>query len=151
MTGRLPVFDAVEHAAFAAARECATVEEHVADVLHHRKTPATPPVNLAAATAAAPQQEDTMSLLTEVEDGWNAVDAEYVKLKAALPGALAKAKQFEGSAFAQIAEKAAASVLPSEAVTIAVNAADKVLDDLIALYGTPATASAQQAADAPAQ
>jgi hypothetical protein len=118
---------------------------------HHHETPATQPVNLAAATAAAPQQEDTMSLLTEVEDGWNAVDAEYVKLKAALPGALAKAKQFEGSAFAQLAEKAAGSVLPPEAVTIAVNAAEKVLDDLIGLYGTPAPVDPQQPAGVPTQ
>jgi hypothetical protein len=92
-----------------------------------------------------------MSLLTEVEDGWNAVDAEYVKLKAALPGALAKAKQFEGSAFAQLAEKVAGSVLPPEAVTIAVNAAEKVLDDLIGLYGTPAPVDPQQPAGVPTQ
>lgn len=122
---------------------------HVEAALAARQTPAPAPATMAAATAAAPQQEEPMSLITAVEDGWNAVDAEYVKLKAALPGALAKAKQFEGSAFAQVAEKAAASILPPEAVAIAVNGADKVLDDLIALYG-PAQAQ-QPPVAAPAQ
>lgn len=123
------------------------------------QTPAAQPVNLApAAAGAATPQEDTMSLITDIEDGWNAAKTELGKFEQALPGALAKAKQFEASPFAQLAEKAAGTVLPPEAVTIAVNAADKVLDDLIGLYGPqagdPATDSApagQQPAAAPAQ
>lgn len=105
------------------------------------QAPAQQPVNLATATAAAPQQEDTMSLITDAEDGFRAVENEYGKFRQALPGALAKAKAFEASPFAAIAEKAAASVLPPEAVAIAVNGAEKVLDDLISLYGPPQNAT----------
>lgn len=112
--------------------------EHVAAAYAARQTPATMPATMAPATAAAATpQEDNMSVITDIEDGWTAAKAELAKFEQGLPGALAKAKQFEASPFAQIAEKAAASVLPPEAVAIAVNAADKVIDDLSALYGPP--------------
>ena len=145
MTDRLPVFDDTEHRWLkAAAREWNTVEEHVADVLHrHHQTPAQQPVNLAPERAAT--QGDTMSLITDVEDGYAAVKNELAKFEQALPGALAKAKQFEGSPFAVLAEKVASGILPPEAVSIAVGAADKVLDDLIGLYA-PAQAAQPPAA-----
>lgn len=107
-------------------------------VTHHQTAAAQ------AAATATPTTEDRMSLLTDVENGWNAAKGELAKFEAALPGALEKAKAFEASPFAQLAEKVAGTVLPPEAVTIAVNAADKVLDDLIALY---APAQAQQPAE----
>jgi len=75
-----------------------------------------------------------MSLITDAEQGYAAVKAELGKFEAALPGALARAKQLEGSPVVALAEKAAASMLPPEAVAIAVKAADTVLNDLIALY-----------------
>lgn len=100
--------------------------------LHHHETTAAP----AAATAT----EEHMSFITDVENGWTTLEAEYGKFKAALPGAIEKAKAFEASPFAALAEKAAGSVLPPEAVAIAVGAAEKVIDDLSALYApqTPA-------------
>lgn len=137
---RMPTYDEIRDDF---ERGIRTAEQHIEHPFRRRsadtapQTPATRPATIAAATAAAPQQEDTMSLITDVEDGYAAVKNELAKLEQALPGALAKAKQFEGSAFAQIAEKAAASILPPEAVAIAVNGADKVLDDLIALYAPP--------------
>lgn len=137
MTGPNPILDGLK-------RDFGWFEDHVP---HHRMAPAT--------AAAAIPQEDNMSVITDVEDGWTAAKAELAKFEQTLPGALAKAKQFEASPFAAIAEKAAASVLPAEAVAIAVNAADKVIDDLSALYGPPQPAdpatAAQQPAAAPAQ
>lgn len=120
------------------------------------QAPAQQPVNVAAAPAAAQsQQEDNMSVLTDIEQGWTAAKGELAKFEQALPGALAKAKQFEASPFAAIAEKAAASVLPPEAVAIAVGAAEKVIDDLAALYSAPQPAdpapTGQQPVQAPAQ
>ena len=113
----------------------------------HAQTPAPGPVTLAAAPA---QEAPRMSLITDAEQGYAAVKAELGKFEAALPGALADAKKFEGSAFAQLAERTAASMLPPEAVAIAVKAADTVLNDLIALYGAPQQA-AQPVQPAPAQ
>lgn len=92
-----------------------------------------------------------MSAITVLEDGWNATETEFNKLKAALPGALAKAKQFEASPFAQLAEKVAGTVLPPEAVAIAVNAADKVIDDLIGLYSPATPIAPAEPVPAPAQ
>lgn len=129
-----------------------SIARHVEAARAAPQTPATAPASLAAAPAAAgTQQEETMSLITDAEAGWNAAEAEIAKLRAALPGALAKAKAFETSPFAQLAEKVAGGVLPPEAVTIAVNAADKVIDDLIGLYSTPAAEQTQQPAGAPQQ
>ena len=104
------------------------------------QAPASQPVNLAADAAAAPPKENPMSLATDVEQGWTAVENETAKFRQALPGLLEKAKAFEQSPFAQLAEKAAGAVLPPEAVAIAVKSADSVIDDLIALYATPAPA-----------
>lgn len=149
---RMPTYDEIRDDFERGVR---TAEQHIEHPFRRHaadaapQTPATAPATMAVATAAAPQQEDTMSLITDAEAGYAAVKNELAKFEQALPGALAKAKQFEGSAFAQVAEKAAASVLPPEAVAIAVNGADKVLDDLIALYG-PAQAQ-QPPVAAPAQ
>jgi hypothetical protein len=94
---------------------------------------------------ATPPKENPMSLTSDVEQGYAAVKSELAKFDTALPGLLNKAKAFEASPFASLAEKAAASILPPEAVAIAVNGADRALDDLIALY-TPAQAATDTAA-----
>lgn len=126
-----------------ADRVGAWIERHMPHHHAQSQTPATQPVNLAASPApAATTEETTMSVLTEFEDGWNTAKAELSKFEQKLPGALQKAKAFEASPFAQIAEKAAGSVLPPEAVAIAVSAADKVIDDLIGLYGDGTTTAA---------
>lgn len=120
-----PIFDSIEHDVMAGA--------HAVRGWFDR-TPETP----AAQAAAAPiPTEDRMSLLTDAEALYAGAKNELAKFEQALPGALEKAKQFEASPFAQLAEKAAGTVLPPEAVAIAVGAAEKVLDDLIGLY-TPA-------------
>lgn len=95
-----------------------------------------------------------MSLVSDVEQGWTATKAEMAKFESNLPGLLARAKSFEASPFAALAEKAAGAVLPPEAVAIAVKSADTVLNDLIALYNPPQPVAADPAAPvapAPAQ
>lgn len=135
MSNQTPIFDEIEHGILSGV--------HRAEGWFDRNPK--PPAQPDAATAApTPAQEDDMSLLTDVEEGWTALEGEVGKFKAALPGALEKAKAFEASPFAQLAEKVAGTVLPPEAVAVAVNAADKVLDDLLALY-TPQTAPATPA------
>lgn len=124
------------------------------DILHPPyQTPASVPVNLQAATAAQPPG-GPMSLASDVEQGWTAVKNETAKFEAGLPAVLEKARKFEASPFAAIAEKAAAAVLPPEGVAVAVKAAESILDDLIALYNPPqpvAAAPDAPAAPAPAQ
>ena len=102
------------------------VEHGIDRITRHQTT--------AAQAAASTTTEDRMSAIAVIEEGWNSVKGEVAKLEQAMPGALEKAKQFEASPFAQLAEKVAGTVLPPEAVAIAVGAAEKVLDDLISLY-----------------
>lgn len=146
MSDHLPVFEKLEHEILHPVQAVRGLfEPHHTATQAATMTPVPQPVNLAA---ALPQpQEETMSVLTELEDGWTAAKGELAKFEQALPGALVKAKAFEASPFALLAEKVASGILPPEAVTIAVNAANKVLDDLIGLY-TPATS--QPPAEAPA-
>ena len=125
---------------------------------HHHAAPQTPapePVNLAAATAAAAtQQEEPMSVITDLEEGYAAAKADLAKVEAALPGALAKARQLEGNPLADLAVKAAESILPPEAVAIINSTASKVFDELMGLYApAQATAPVQQVGQpvAPAQ
>jgi len=121
------------------------------DLLHPRtQAPADRPVNLAAATAAVPREETPMSLTSDVEQGYAAVKAELGKFDTALPGLLARARAFEASPFAAVAEKAASAVLPPEAVAIAVKAAESVLDDMNALYNPPQPVADPAAPVAPA-
>lgn len=143
MTGRLPVFDAVEHAALAAAREWNSVEEHVADVLHHHKTPATTPVNLAPERAAT--QGDTMSLITDVEEGYAAVKNEVAKLEGNLPAALEVAKKLEGNPLVAVAlkaaEHAAAGLIPPEALAYLAGQFGPALEGLLGLYNPQGAAA----------
>ena len=107
------------------------------------------PASTPASLEPQPQKENPMSLVSDVEQGYQAVKNELGRFDQALPGLLERAKAFEASPFAAIAEKAASAVLPPEAVAIAVKAADTVINDLVALYATPA--QAEPAAPAPAQ
>jgi hypothetical protein len=131
----LPVFDEIEHAKLTAARDWHSVEEHIRDVLHHndeprmtphveaalaaREIPASQPVNLAAATAAAPQQEDTMQL-AQLEDDVKAdltQGLDYIldfgqRLKAAAPGIIATSEAVGGQTVGKLIEIAAGKFLP---------------------------------------
>jgi len=149
-----PVFDAVEHAVLTAAREWATVEDHIAATLHH-KTPAQMPATMAAATARP--EENPVSLATlEAELGQRiasaeaAVHAEIGKLVADLPGLTAEAKQFAATPLGQLAVTAAqhvaAGVLPPEALAIVESGAAKLYGDILSLYNPQ---GAQQAPAAP--
>jgi len=114
---------------------------------HHHAAPETPapmPATMAEATAATPQEEP-MSVITDLEEGYAAAKAELAKVEAALPGALAKARQLEGNPLADLAVKAAESILPPEAVAIINSTASKVFDELISLYSVPAAAAADPA------
>ena len=153
MAGRLPVFDAVEHADFAAAREWNTVEEHVADVLHHHKTPAAQPVNLAAATAAARPKENPVSLATLENDllgGYAAVKNEIGKFEQNLPAIVADVRSLAASPLGQLAvtagEHLAAGVLPPEALAIVESGAVDLYNKILGLYNPQ---GAQQAPAAP--
>ena len=83
-------------------------------------SPQTPaqPVNLAPDGAA--NQGERMSLITDVEDGYQAVETEIAKLKQSLPAALGVARQLENNPLVAVALKAAehlaAGVLPPEAL-----------------------------------
>lgn len=144
---KMPTFDEIREDFDRGVR---TAEQHIEHPFRHPQAPAQP--EPAAHAAPNPAQEDhDMSAITVLEDGWNATETEFNKLKAALPGALAKAKQFEASPFAQLAEKVAGTVLPPEAVAIAVNAADKVIDDLIGLYSPATPIAPAEPVPAPAQ
>lgn len=120
---------------------------------HHaeNQAPAMLPVTITAADAAQPTG-GPMSIVTDVEQGWQATKNEMAKFEANLPGLLERAKSFEASPFAALAEKAASAILPPEAVAVAVKSADSILNDLISLYqpAQPA-APAEPAAPAPAQ
>lgn len=150
MPGDNPIHDAIS----AARRDFGWFEDH----LHGRhaapEPPATEPVTMVTATAAADtQQEEPMSVITDLEEGYAAAKADLAKVEAALPGALAKAKKLEGNPLADLAVKAAESILPPEAVAIINNTASKVFDELVALYSAPQTATADLAqvpAEAPA-
>jgi hypothetical protein len=149
VTGHLPIFDSVEHAALAAAREWNTVEEHVADVLRRHQTPATQPATMEAAPAAAPQQEEPMSLITDVEEGYAAVKAEVAKLEGNLPAALEVAKKLEGNPLVAVAlkaaEHAAAGLIPPEALAYLAGQFGPALEGLLGLYN-PQGAAAPPAA-----
>lgn len=107
--------------------------------------PAAVPATMAPATAdAATQQEETVSVITDIEEGYAAAKADLAKVEAALPNVLSKAKKLEGNPLADLAVKAAESILPPEAVAIINNTASKVFDELVSLYSAPQTAAAAQ-------
>jgi len=134
-------------------------EHAVGHLFHHdadpaTQTPATVPATMAATPVAAATQEEPMSIITDLEDGYAAAKADLAKVEAALPGALAKARQLEGNPLADLAVKAAESILPPEAVAIINSTASKVFDELMGLYApAQATAPVQQVGQpvAPAQ
>ena len=136
-------------------------EEAVFGRLHHHhaapETPATAPVNLAAATAAAAPRGTRMSLITDVEDGYAAVKNEIAKLEGSLPAALTVAKKLEGNPLVQVAikgaEHVAAGLIPPEALAYLAAQFGPALDGLLALYNPQqgaqaAPAQPQQAAPA---
>lgn len=109
---RMPDFFAeVEHDAAAVGRGITGLirHHHAADAAP--QTPATRPVNLAATpVAAAPPQEDTMSLSTIAADIKGAIDNadEWVKqvTETHLPAILAQAQKYENSPVVQALEAA---------------------------------------------
>lgn len=124
------------------------------------QTPAVTPVNLAAAAAAAPNQEDPMSLASDVEQGYQAVKDEIAKFDASLPGIIGQARKLEGNPLAELAiqagEHVLAGILPVEALDVIKSGAEASLASLLSLYNpqgqpvAPAPAPAP-AAPAPAQ
>jgi hypothetical protein len=133
-----PVFDELEHARLAAAREWRSIQEHISDVLHH-ETPATPPVNLAAATARP--KGDTMSLSTIAADIKGAIENadQWVGqiTEQHLPAILAAAAKYENSPVVQALESA--FLTPAEEQQIA---------SLIALLASKSAAAPVQAQQA---
>ena len=110
----------------------------VSHMPHHAAT-AAPDIRL---IPTAPATEEHMSLAADVENGFAAIKDEVAKFEQNLPGLLDTAKKLEGNPVADIAvkvaEAAAASVLPPEAVTLIADSAGKLLDGLIELYGPAA-------------
>lgn len=90
-----------------------------------------------------------MSLITDVEHGYQAVKDEVAKLEASLPAALGVAKRLEGNPLVDVALKAAehvaAGILPPEAVAWLSGNFMHDLESLASWYGQ----GAQQ--QAPAQ
>ena len=134
-------------------RDWHRVEDAVtAHLPHHHAAPETPapqPATMAEATAAAAtqQEEPPMSAATDIEGFYADAKADLAKVEAALPGVLDKAKKLEGNPLADLAVKAAESILPPEAVAIVNNVASKAFDELVALYAPtqPATTPADPA------
>lgn len=145
-----PVFDDTEHHWLkAAAREWASVEEHVADVLH-RKTPAQQPATMNTAT----QQEDSMSLATIADDIKNAIgNAEQWVTQVTethLPAILAEAGKYEGSTIGKLAATLEGALIPEPFESML----NGLVEDFVKRYGQPAVtapAEAQPPAEAPAQ
>jgi hypothetical protein len=124
---------------------------HAADAAP--QTPAVVPATIAVATAAAPQQEDTMSLATieaDVKDdltqGLDWMEGFVTRVKAAAPGIIATSEAIGGSTVGKLVEAAAGAVLPPAYEQVAVD----FIKDLITKYGQPAQAVAAPVA-APAQ
>ena len=117
MTGPNPILEAVEDDFTRAGRWTA------AHFSHHRhpQTPATTPVNLAAAPAAAAKQEDTMSLATleddvkaDLTDGLNWMEGFVNRVRAAAPGIIATSDALASSTVGQVAEMFLGKVLPPD-------------------------------------
>jgi hypothetical protein len=118
---------------------------HAADTAP--QTPATAPATMKAATAAAPQQEDTMSLSTleddvkaDLTDGLNWLDGFVTRVKAAAPGIIATSEAIGGSTVGKLVEIAAGKILPPG-----------VEEEFLALAGRYFGAFGQPVQAAPAQ
>jgi hypothetical protein len=152
------------------ARGVRTAEQHIEHPFRHPsetapagpaqgaepypQAPAAQPVNLAAATAAAPSKENTMSPITTLEDdvkadltdGLNWMEGFVTRVKAAAPGIIATSEAIGGTTVSKLVEAAAGAVLPPAYEQVAVD----FVKDLITKYGQPAQAPAAPAG-APAQ
>lgn len=119
------------------------------------QTPARAPATMEAAAAAARTEGTTVSLITDVEDGYAAVKNEIARLEGNLPAALEVAKKLEGNPLVGVALKAAehvaAGLIPPEAVSYLAAQFAPALDGLLALYNPQGAAAAAPAAPAQAQ
>ena len=136
-----------------AENAAARMREHMGINPHHgAPQPAATPISDNEITTTQPitrEDHPTMSLASEVEQGYQAVKNEMARFEQGLPAVLEKAKKFEASPFAAVAEKAASAILPAEAVNLAVKAADGIIDDLLSLYAAPDPAAAPAAPEQP--
>jgi hypothetical protein len=152
---RMPTFDEIE-ADF--KRGIRTAEQHIEHPFRHHadaatQTPASTPATMKAATAAAPQQEDTMSLATleaDLGDGVTAVKNEIARFEQNLPGYVAEVKKIAASPLGQLAvtgaEHVASGILPPEALAIVESGAVDLYNKILGLYSPQ---GAQQAPAAP--
>lgn len=118
MTGPNPILESLENEWDAGKRWTA------AHFIPHRhpQTPATAPVNLAAAPAAAANpQGDTMSLATleddvkaDLTDGLNWMEGFVNRVRAAAPGIIATSDALASSTVGQVAEMFLGKVLPPD-------------------------------------
>lgn len=154
---RMPTYDEIRDDF---ERGIRTAEQHIEHPFRRHaadaapQTPAVVPATIAVATAAAPQQEEPMSLVTTIEadvktdltDGLEWLDGFVTRVKAAAPGIIATSEAIGGSTVGKLVEAAAGAVLPPAYEQVAVD----FIKDLITKYGQPAQAVAAPVA-APAQ
>lgn len=120
MTGPNPILESLENE-WDAGRRWTAAHFHPH---RHPQTPATAPVNLAAAPAAAAKQEDTMSLATleddvkaDLTDGLNWMEGFVTRVRAAAPGIIATSDALASSTVGQVAEMFLGKVLPPDVET----------------------------------
>jgi hypothetical protein len=128
---------------------------------HHRQTPETPatqPVNLAAATAAARPKENPVSLATLENDllgGYAAVKNEIGKFEQNLPAIVADVRSLAASPLGKLAvtagEHLAAGILPPEALAIVESGAVDLYNKILGLYNPQGAQAPAAPPAAPAQ
>ena len=118
------------------------------------QTPAARPATMKAATAAAPQQEDTMSLATieddvkaDLTDGLNWLQGFASRLTAAAPGIIATSEAVGGSTVGALVEAVAGRILPPQLEQILANQ----VKDFVDRYSQVQAAAPAPQPPAPAQ
>jgi hypothetical protein len=149
VTGPNPILESLENEWDAGRRWTA------AHFIPHRhpQTPATAPVNLAAAPAAAAKQEDTMSLATlddevtnDLTKGMDWLEGLVARVKAAAPGIIATSEAVGGSTVSALVEAVAGRILPPQMESILAT----MVKDFVDRYA-PAQVTAPAQPVAPAQ
>lgn len=151
MTGPNPILESLEKEWDAGRRWTA------AHFIPHRhdQTPATQPVNLAAATAAAANpQGDTVSLATlddevknDLTKGMDWLEGVVARVKAAAPGIIATSEAVGGSTVSALVEAVAGRILPPQLESMLAS----IVKDFVDRYAPVAVAAPvqpQQAAPA---
>lgn len=147
MTGPNPILEALEHD-----------WQRIRHPHHHdqaataTQTPATQPVSLAPAPAAAtaPQKGTTMSFATldedvktDLTDGLNWLTGFATRLQAAAPGIIATTEAVSGSTLGALAEGLAGRILPPQLEQVAVDFVKNLADKYAVQPVTAQPAAAQ--------